>query len=140
MAPTEERVTELCPRRGRRPQAGWGEPASTRPFCRLHSRSVLPPLLPGEQLVSRHAGRSLPVCVPLCLAALLAVCVPWDTSSGEHQPSALPEGAGDLVLLVHALVLLLQINCSWRICVQPQSAEGCRNDLSASDLVCTSRT
>lgn len=81
----------------------------------MHSRSVLPPLLSGEQLVSRHAGRSLSVCVPVCLAALLAVRVPWDTGSGEHQPSALP---------VQTLAIVLEVN-SLRICLQPQSAEAC---------------
>lgn len=69
------------------PCAGWGEPTSIRPFCLLPSRSVLPALLSGEQLGSGHAGRSLSVRVPMCLAALLALCVSWGTRPGEHPPS-----------------------------------------------------
>lgn len=77
------------------PCAGWGEPASIRPFRLLPSRSILPALLSGEQLVSRHAGRPLPVRVPLCLAALLAVCVSRGPRPGEPPPLALPEGVRD---------------------------------------------
>lgn len=62
-------------------------------FHRLRSRSVLPPLLPGEQLGPRHAGRPLPVRVPVRPAALLAVRVPWDSGSGE--PLSAPAGLGE---------------------------------------------
>lgn len=53
-------------------------------FCLLPSRPVLPALLPGEQLVPRDAGRLLPVSVPVCFAALLAVRVPRDTGPGKQ--------------------------------------------------------
>lgn len=71
------------------PCAGWGEPAPIRTFRLLPSRSLLPALLSGEQLVPGHAGRSLSVRVPVCPAALLAVCVSRGTRPGEHPPSAL---------------------------------------------------
>lgn len=107
------------------PCAGWGEPASSRPFRLLPSRSILPALLSGEQLVSRHAGRPLPVRVPLCLAALLAVCVSRGPRPGEPLPSALPEGVRDPILLVHPLVTALTGNFSLRLCLQPLSAGEC---------------
>lgn len=53
-------------------------------LCLLPSRPLLPALLPGEQLVPRDAGRLLPVSVPVCPAALLAVCVSWDTGPGKQ--------------------------------------------------------
>lgn len=38
-------------------------------------RSVLPAVVPGEQLVSRDAGCFLSGSVPVCSAALLALCL-----------------------------------------------------------------
>lgn len=45
-------------------------------------RSVFPALLPGEQLVSRHAGCFLPGSVPVFSVALLALRLPWHQGSG----------------------------------------------------------
>lgn len=67
-------------------------------FCPLCSRSVLPPLLPGQQLASGDAGRPFSVHVPVRLAALLAVRVPWDSRPGEPQLSALLGEVPDCVL------------------------------------------
>ena len=100
---------------------GAGKSAFPRPVCLLPSRPVLPPLLPGEQLVPGDAGRPLPVCVPVCPAALLAVRVPRDPGAGE--PSALPEGVGDSVLLCQTLVIILRVNSPLGTYLQPHSQQ-----------------
>lgn len=93
------------------PVLGTGQPASHQALLLCLSRPILPPLLSGEQLVPRHAGRPLSVYVPVRLAALLAVCVPRDTGSGE--PSAPPRGS-DLVLQFQTLLTILKVNVSLR--------------------------
>lgn len=64
--------------------------AFSRPACLLPSRPVLPPVLPGEQLVPGDAGRPVPVRVPVRPAALLAVRVPRDPGAGEPLALTLP--------------------------------------------------
>lgn len=53
-------------------------------------RSIFPAVIPGEQLVSRHVGRFLSGSVPVCPAALLALCLSWDQGSGGSATKPVP--------------------------------------------------
>lgn len=99
---------------------------------RLHSRSIVPAVLSGEQLAPRDAGRPLPVCVPVRLAALLAVRVPRDTGPGERC-----RRSGHTVLC-RPPRLVRNPHLPLTVCLQPRCQEKnalCRNGLSICDAV-----
>lgn len=73
---------------------GAGGRACTGPSRLSCSRSLLPAVLPGEQLVPRHARRPLPVRVPVRPAALLAVRVPRHTGAGEPRRGGVTPSRG----------------------------------------------
>lgn len=100
--------------------------------CRLRSRSVLPAVLSGEQLAPRDAGRPLPVCVPVRLAALLAVRVPRDAGPGERCRRS------GRTVLCRPPRLMCNTHLPLTVCLQPRRQEKnalCRNSLSICDPV-----
>lgn len=56
--------------------------------CFAEVRSLLPIIIPGEQLVPRDPGCLPSGLVPLCPAALLALCLSRNTSPGGYSYSA----------------------------------------------------
>lgn len=79
----------------------------------LWFRSVFPAVVPGEQLVPGGVGHFLPGLVPVCLAALLALCLSW------HQ------GSGDYICPYIALLLYLIMDLTSRFTCFPQGERKC---------------
>lgn len=51
-------------------------------------RSFFPFVIPSEQLVSRNVGCFLSSSLPVCAAALLALCLSWHQGAGGSSPAA----------------------------------------------------